>query len=841
MYPREHLNSDYDLMMNNVIQGELEQASYLKSIIEMMEINKYKNESVVSFIEFIKRSADYNVASLYNIIKMICTIELKPEIQDIILQEVTGYLMISRNKQYGFLSKLILDINMISPKCQFLHKLTSGIAKTLLKFDEDTVKDFNNLIYKCYCTVRHDCRDEKDKNITKYKDHFTFIASMEAEEEMKKLTSLTNFLLMLTLLLIASGGHHKSAKLKKYLSLKYEYRDSILYLLWCSGDVEINPGPTFRTLRKIPDSVKERNWIYEMCSILLRLLKYRSIDLKNGGLWKEKPLHWPPEWPFYDPRNKPKGQGYNTGTDKQLLECLEEHCHTISSEGYTDIVRDIAITFCRIGKGLNILAKSDGIWKTPPSGWNPNQSYFSPCNAGKRKEKGQYQTLVDNLLTFCEYKNKAIPSELQSLTKAWKEKNTSEITKYYTIWSKTAIVKHSLQYLEKEGLLNKIHVQESLKHIGVILDMQHWGCPSVNTSCTRDNDDKSQDSAFSDHLHSSPSSDIEANSTAKIASIQINSDNPSTQLPNSAQTNTKDTPASPHSLVGHIDGHLCNTASDQKYIKNESSKQTCVNSCKVSCSILTSKLQPEADVKHHLTSSVNALTSKGEVIPCAVHIHDATSKPDSNNKISKTAKKRGNQKNDESPTEPKRLHISEEDDPLLLHILTSLAENGKVLSYTRRKDCSKDGDIIYIVPNQFPHDLISIQSRLNPLATKKQTDQLLVKDLTDIASDKQEDSSLSNRKDGETNKANKNKTTSDQYVDKIVDLLEELDQDYSSTVLEGTIPISCSSTDQSSDSSDEFPEPIKLCVDTYLNSYNPDDTLETDIEQFIEEQGMDSG
>lgn len=52
------------------------------------------------------------------------------------------------------------------------------------------------------------------------------------------------------------------------------------------------------------------------------------------------------------------------------------------------------------------------------------------------------------------------------------------------------------------------------------------------------------------------------------------------------------------------------------------------------------------------------------------------------------------------------------------------------------------------------------------------------------------------------------------------------------------IPISRSSTDQSSDLSDEFPE---LCVDTYLNSYNPDDTLETDIEQFIEEQGMDLG
>lgn len=54
------------------------------------------------------------------------------------------------------------------------------------------------------------------------------------------------------------------------------------------------------------------------------------------------------------------------------------------------------------------------------------------------------------------------------------------------------------------------------------------------------------------------------------------------------------------------------------------------------------------------------------------------------------------------------------------------------------------------------------------------------------------------------------------------------------------IPILCFSTDQSEDSSNELPEPIKLCVDTYLNSYNTDDTLETDIEQFIKEQSMDS-
>lgn len=40
--------------------------------------------------------------------------------------------------------------------------------------------------------------------------------------------------------------------------------------------------------------------------------------------------------------------------------------------------------------------------------------------------------------------------------------------------------------------------------------------------------------------------------------------------------------------------------------------------------------------------------------------------------------------------------------------------------------------------------------------------------------------------------------------------------------------------------SDELPEHIQLYVDMYLNSYNPDDVLHTDIEQFIEDHDMDS-
>ncbi|CAG2206162.1 unnamed protein product [Mytilus edulis] len=454
---------------------------------------------------------------------------------------------------------------MICPKGQFLYKMTSGIAKSLFKFDDNAVKDFNNIIYKCYCTVRHECRNEKETNIEKYKDHFTFLASMEAEEEMKKLTALTNFLLMLTLLLMASGGHHKSAELKKYLSLKYEYEDSILYLLWCSGDVEINPGPTFRTLRKVPDSVKERNWIYEMCSMLLRLLKYKSIDIRIDGLWKEKPLDWPVDSLFYDPRNKPKGKGYSIKTDGKLLENLVELCngkkifqdisqfkdeHTkstvkqyqkeitawrtnkadlfelyilrqeldilleakkslqkykkepelkeglsvlnvdlifdseddmcISNAGYTDIVRDIAITLCRTGKGLDPLEKSDGIWKKPPSGWCLTDEYFSPCNAGKRLGKCKDpckkqrnckdRKLVDHLLRCCEtmvqeYCKVNEKPVLIKLLHAWKQENVQEVRKYHTIWSNMEVIDHSLKYLKLEGLLAKS--QTHLEKLGI--------------------------------------------------------------------------------------------------------------------------------------------------------------------------------------------------------------------------------------------------------------------------------------------------------------------------------------------------------------------------------------
>ncbi|CAG2239513.1 unnamed protein product [Mytilus edulis] len=41
-----------------------------------------------------------------------------------------------------------------------------------------------------------------------------------------------------------------------------------------------------------------------------------------------------------------------------------------SPKGYSDVVRDLATTFCRISNSLPILVKKDGMWKTPPHDWN---------------------------------------------------------------------------------------------------------------------------------------------------------------------------------------------------------------------------------------------------------------------------------------------------------------------------------------------------------------------------------------------------------------------------------------------------------------------------------------
>lgn len=575
---------DYSKLTTKVINGELRLIWFLKYMINETQ-NLHKE-----FMLFVEKISIQNTTVVYDIIKTLSVLKTRPKIQDILIQGLTEYIHVKFNKQYSILSNLILDINITCHKGEFLQKLTINMGQHLLPIKEDTVE---KIIYKCFCIVRHENKvnDDKKVDLEKYKKHFPFLPTMEKEEEMEKLLHLRSFLVMLILLIISSSSKHKSSKLKKYLSLKYAYKDAILYLLWCSGDVEINPGPTLKRLEKKADSVKKRNWIHEMCTKTLKILKNIALDSKSDGMWKEKPDNWQELHRgklFYDPRNKPKSEQLSIEDDKELMNCLLKCCdgkniplpsnfqteiiaweeddlklllelcvtrweieamkmakdllikyadtpefkkymkdcyvdlsfnpnstQKDSPKGYSDVVRDLAITFCRVSKGLPIFEKSDGIWKTQPHDWNPNHIYYSPCNTAKRYDKHQDQQLVDNLLSYCEKKSKSIPPELQLVVSPWKLKvkcklgksseicklekshkickleKIREICKHYTIWSSMATIQHSIKYLEIEGLLEKPDVQQSLKQIGVSLHCEkgpkHLQCKSTVTT---DNESK---------------------------------------------------------------------------------------------------------------------------------------------------------------------------------------------------------------------------------------------------------------------------------------------------------------------------------------------------------------
>lgn len=196
-------------------------------------------------------------------------------------------------------------------------------------------------------------------------------------------------------------------------------------------------------------------------------------------------------------------------------------------------------------------------------------------------------------------------------------------------------------------------------------------------------------------------------------------------------------------------------------------------------------------------------------------------------KFPRLQKKRSRQKTYENCSEPKRLHIYDEDISLLLNILTSPSENGKD---------SKDGSVSTILHDHLSHDVVSMKSKPNLSPSEKQTDQLVINELPNTSDDKSVDSSSCKQADNANKKV---ETTSDQCVNQIVSLLEGIEQDYSPTLVEPSIPNTCSTTDHPSDLSIKLPEYVELCINTYQNSYNPNETLKMDIEKFIKEQDMD--
>ncbi|CAG2217749.1 unnamed protein product [Mytilus edulis] len=226
------------------------------------------------------------------------------EISSLMFDVVYSFLVLKHEVDQTKLATFLLHLNH---KChsKLVKKVTVEAGK-ILKWKtlapQNITTEENMVIYKCFCIVRQTKKTYRvqEINLEEYISYFDFIEMIDQEEQRQRTIRQTILLLVLLLLLtsITSDGHHKSAKLKKYLSLKYEYDDLALYLLWCSGDVEINPGPTFSKIRSIYASEKERKWICEVCSVLVKLLKELPETSKPKALWKEKPTDWPTDEPF---------------------------------------------------------------------------------------------------------------------------------------------------------------------------------------------------------------------------------------------------------------------------------------------------------------------------------------------------------------------------------------------------------------------------------------------------------------------------------------------------------------------------------------------------------------
>ncbi|XP_071131160.1 uncharacterized protein [Mytilus edulis] len=257
---------------------------------------------------------------------------IKSEMSSLMFDVVYSFLVLKHEVDQTKLATFLLHLNH---KChsKLVKKVTVEAGK-ILKWKtlapQNITTEENMVIYKCFCIVRQTKKTYRvqEINLEEYMSYFDFIEMIDQEEQRQRIIRQTILLLVLLLLhtSITSDDHHKSAKLKKYLSLKYAYDDLALYLLWCSGDVEINPGPTFSKIRPMHASEKERKWISEVCSVLVKLLKELPETSKPKALWKEKPTDWPTDEPFFDPYNKSKVQNDDLLSDERLLKCLMRCC-----------------------------------------------------------------------------------------------------------------------------------------------------------------------------------------------------------------------------------------------------------------------------------------------------------------------------------------------------------------------------------------------------------------------------------------------------------------------------------------------------------------------------------
>lgn len=328
--------------IDEVLNGNLELHEYVGAVVNnYFDHIKFKDPVFKIFTYYLQNlTTVQQEKGLIGLIAFVCDTQIQSrycdyincEFSSLMFDVVYSFLVLKHEVDQTKLATFLLHLNH-KYHSKLVKKVTVEAGK-ILKWKtlapQNITTEENMVIYKCFCIVRQTKKTYRvqEINLEEYISYFDFIEMIDQEEQRQRNIRQTILLLVLLLLLtsITSDGRHKSAKLKKYLSLKYEYDDLALYLLWCSGDVEINPGPTFLKIRPLYASEKERKWICEVCSVLVKLLKELPVTSKPKSLWKEKPTCWPQNEPYFDPCNKSKVQNDNLLSVERLLKCLIKYC-----------------------------------------------------------------------------------------------------------------------------------------------------------------------------------------------------------------------------------------------------------------------------------------------------------------------------------------------------------------------------------------------------------------------------------------------------------------------------------------------------------------------------------
>ncbi|VDH93567.1 Hypothetical predicted protein [Mytilus galloprovincialis] len=79
------------------------------------------------------------------------------------------------------------------------------------------------------------------------------------------------------------GGRIEKAKLKKFLSLKYSYKNAALLLLWIAWDIHKNPGPI-----EEPFSKRIRPVLEKICSKILKIYNGFSSNTNPKNIWTKQ-------------------------------------------------------------------------------------------------------------------------------------------------------------------------------------------------------------------------------------------------------------------------------------------------------------------------------------------------------------------------------------------------------------------------------------------------------------------------------------------------------------------------------------------------------------------------